>query len=49
MSPPAKAKLVDSVTLEQAFWIMQRFLEAYWKRGDGHATRKSLGADLASA
>jgi hypothetical protein len=34
------AKLTDGVTLEQAFWIMQRFLEAYWKRGGGHANSK---------
>ena len=39
-SPSPKAKLSDSVTLEQAFWVMQRFLDAYWKRGGGHAKSK---------
>ena len=39
-SSPPKSKLADSVTLEQAFWIMQRFLHSYWERGGGHQASK---------
>ncbi len=36
------------VTLEHAFWIMQHFLETYWKRGGGHPkSKRSETTDVA--